>query len=314
MIMARKHLWIRSETTKVESKYHDNALLLSLRAPALEYAVNAHEFSLTIGELFYNSIYSIDQIKSIEGKQERLAYCSALWDEVYEYILNLADGNEDEQKDAASLTVITVAQCLYAADKLKYYDEIMALYTASEKRNKGKGQQMLVSLKPLVDERVNAEVRTWLSEYIISNVFISDDIEDDVHGMRNHLSKETEKKKVNVKFKGESCTPYPFVTISSLTDAIVTKILSYLQGKSPSQAKDVMKPIRAAQDAGVIRRITFEEMKTAFPEYCPKSKSSVSYYTKEDETPYTEQAFEDMVEEFQKLKNNRATNACILDY
>jgi len=183
--MARKHLWIRRETTKVESKYHDNALLLSLRAIALEYAANAREFSLTIGELFYNCIYSIDQIKSIEEKQERLAYCSALWDEVYEYILDLADGNEEELKDAASLIVITVGQCLYAADKLKYFDEVMALYAASEKRNRGKGQQMLGSLKPLVDERVNAKVRTWLSEYISSNVFISDDIEDEVLGMRN---------------------------------------------------------------------------------------------------------------------------------
>lgn len=91
---------------------------------------------------------------------------------------------------------------------------------------------------------------------------------------------------------------YPFVTSTAHTDAVISKILSYLEGKAPSQAKDVMKPLRAAQDAGVIRRITYEEMKAAFPAYCPASKASVSKYTKEDEMPYIDQAFKDMVEDF----------------
>lgn len=99
-------------------------------------------------------------------------------------------------------------------------------------------------------------------------------------------------------------SPYPFIIIPSLEDAIISKILSYLEGKTPSQAKDVMKPLRAAQDAGVIRRITYEEMKTVFPEYCPISKSSVSKYTKEDEMPYIDQAFKDMVVDFKAMKGN----------
>ena len=100
-------------------------------------------------------------------------------------------------------------------------------------------------------------------------------------------------------------SPYPFIIIPSLEDAIISKIHSYLEGKTPSQARDVMKPLRAAQDAGVIRRITYEEMKTAFPKYCPISKSSVSKYTKEDEMPYIDQAFKDMVVDFKAMKGNR---------
>ena len=66
--------------------------------------------------------------------------------------------------------------------------------------------------------------------------------------------------------------------------------------------KDVMKPLRAAQEAGLIRRITYNEMNAIFPEYCPKCRSSVSKYTNEDEHLYFDQAYKDMVEEFKAMK------------
>lgn len=39
-----------------------------------------------------------------------------------------------------------------------------------------------------------------------------------------------------------------------------------------------------------------------FPDFCPTSKSSVSKYTNDTETPYVDQAFKDMVSEFERLK------------
>ena len=108
--------------------------------------------------------------------------------------------------------------------------------------------------------------------------------------------------------KGKTKEKFSFVIISTLTNTIISKIFSYLEGKSPSQAKYVMKPIRAAQDAGVIRRITFEEMQLAFPDYCPNSKASVSKYTKEDDTPYSDEAFKAMVKDFKSLLNGQTNN------
>ena len=108
--------------------------------------------------------------------------------------------------------------------------------------------------------------------------------------------------------KGKTKEKFSFVIISTLTNTVISKILSYLEGKSPSQAKDVMKPIRAAQDAGVIRRITFEEMLLTFPDYCPNSKASVSKYTKEDDTPYSDEAFKAMVKDFISLLNGQTNN------
>ena len=95
---------------------------------------------------------------------------------------------------------------------------------------------------------------------------------------------------------------YAFVMNASMAEAVVAKMRGYMEGKSRSQAKDIMRSVRAAQDAGVIRRMTYDEMKEAFPEHCPKQKSSVSKYTKEDESPYDDDpAFEAMVEEFRGM-------------
>lgn len=101
---------------------------------------------------------------------------------------------------------------------------------------------------------------------------------------------------------------YGFVVDQRYAEAVVELVLSYMDGKDRSQAKDIMKPIRAAQDAGVIRRITFEEMQLAFPDYCPTSKSSVSKYTKEDDTPYSDEAFKAMVKDFKSLLNGQTNN------
>ena len=95
---------------------------------------------------------------------------------------------------------------------------------------------------------------------------------------------------------------YGFVVDQRYADDVVALILSYMNGKDRSQAKDIMKPIRAAQDAGVIRRISYDEMKNTFPDFCPTSKSSVSKYTNDTETPYVDQSFKDMVVEFERLK------------
>ena len=52
----------------------------------------------------------------------------------------------------------------------------------------------------------------------------------------------------------------------------------------------------------MIRRIRYNEMQDAFPDFCPNSPASVSKYTKEDETPYTDEAFKDMVKGFERMK------------
>lgn len=92
---------------------------------------------------------------------------------------------------------------------------------------------------------------------------------------------------------------YPFVSNTSKTNEIIKLIGSFMHGKT--SPRDVMMPIRAAINAGMIRRPTYGELQQAFPDRCPKSKASVSSYTKPDDNPYTEEAFAKMVEAFRNI-------------
>lgn len=305
--MAKVHLWTKSETSEVEHEYQDNVLLKFLRSVALEWSSCAKEFSLTAAELFYNVIYSLDQLKGTIEKDERITYCHQLWDEVYERITEQSSADEQELKNAASLVAVTTGQCLCAIDRLFFFDEIMALFTCSEMRNRGLGQKMLIGLKPIVDENRNKAVKAWLSGYMKGMTFISDEIEDLMRNLRSTtgcLVTSTPNHHTIKNKSSENQNTYPFVINSALASFIITKIQTYLKDKKRTQPKDVMRPVRAAQDAGMIRRITYEEMKLAFPGYCPASRSSVIKYTREDEKPYTDNAFIEMVKDFELLKTN----------
>lgn len=98
----------------------------------------------------------------------------------------------------------------------------------------------------------------------------------------------------------------PFVTYPEKLDEIIEKLRAYISGKSTP--RDIMMPVRAAFDAGVIRKPTYTEFKLEFPTLAPKSKSSFDDYLKADQVgnqhPYFGVvAFSDMVLEFKQLKD-----------
>ena len=88
--------------------------------------------------------------------------------------------------------------------------------------------------------------------------------------------------------------------------SIIRDIQQYMLEKT--KTKDILMPIRAAMDAGLIRRPTYDEFKAAFPNIRHIAKSSLSYYTNELNTgsahPYHGPAYEDMVRDFERIKDN----------
>ena len=65
--------------------------------------------------------------------------------------------------------------------------------------------------------------------------------------------------------------------------------------------KDVLMPIRAAMDAGVLRRPSWEEFCSEFGKERIKSKASFSDYTNEANNPYSGANFDKMKEAFKDL-------------
>ena len=82
-------------------------------------------------------------------------------------------------------------------------------------------------------------------------------------------------------------------------DAVVSLIRQLMEGKT--KPKDVLMPVRAAMDAGVIRRPTWGEFCQKFGSYRLKSKTSFSDYTNPDKSPYTGADFQMMKEKFSQL-------------
>ena len=86
---------------------------------------------------------------------------------------------------------------------------------------------------------------------------------------------------------------------ASRADAVTVLLRQLMEGKQ--KPKDVLMPVRAAMDAGVIRRPTWEEFVQEFGAYRLKSKSSFSDYTNPDKSPYTGADFEAMKSQFRQL-------------
>lgn len=89
------------------------------------------------------------------------------------------------------------------------------------------------------------------------------------------------------------------VTKPEVTDKLLARLHELMECKQ--SPKEVVKPIRAAMEAGIISRPTWEHFCQEFGEDRVKSKSSLSSYTNPEIQPYQDQAFITMVAEFKKM-------------
>lgn len=100
--------------------------------------------------------------------------------------------------------------------------------------------------------------------------------------------------------EGERKRPFSSAVVCvEKVDAIVGLLCQLMEGKT--KPKDVMMPIRAAMDAGVIRRPTWEEFCSEFGEDRVKSKASFSDYTNPGKKPYVGADFDAMKVALQAL-------------
>jgi len=84
-----------------------------------------------------------------------------------------------------------------------------------------------------------------------------------------------------------------------VADRVLELLHRLMEGKLKPQ--DVVKPIRAAMDAGVIKRPTWEEFCQEFGQFRIKSKSSLSKYTNPSMQLYDGQDYRAMVAEFKEM-------------
>lgn len=97
----------------------------------------------------------------------------------------------------------------------------------------------------------------------------------------------------------DTAVNHPFISFPLQEKEILALLRKHLEGQQTP--KDKLRPVRAAQEAGAIRRPTLKEMQRAFPEHFQMNSSSFYKYTRDDYTPYQDQAFLTLTELFRQL-------------
>lgn len=172
--MRKSHLWAENEIQEVGYKYRDNLLLQSLRPIALKISPLT-QVSLSPEELFYHTLFSLDDLKGNQSFN-----CNMLWDELYDYLSQRCNA-EEEIENMASSVVMSVAYALSVLDHLKYYSEITTLVHSLKGT---KTIEMSHLLRVLENEENNQDLKQWLSDYMCEESYISEEIEELVNQIR----------------------------------------------------------------------------------------------------------------------------------
>ena len=184
--MIKSHLWAESEIQEVGYKYQENLLYQSLRPIALKISPLT-QVSLSPEELFYHTLFSLDDLKGNQSFN-----CDMLWDELYDYLSQRCNA-EEEIENMASSVVMSVAYALSVLDPLKYYSEITALIYSLKGT---KAVEMSQRLRVLENEDKNQDLKQWLSEYMNKDSYLSEEIEDLVNQIRKRKVEEEQTQKI----------------------------------------------------------------------------------------------------------------------
>ncbi len=158
------------------------------------------------------------------------------------------------------------------------------------------------------DGTTEAEARDFLHPFLQQVCEYSDDTIEkvlnplrDLNEMHSGMFDEEVnmlKRKLGVRNYNPTASVFPFINDSKNADLILSKIKKYQSGKT--KAKDLAMPVRAAIDAGVIRRPSFCEYDDV-EGFAKIPKSSLSDYTKPGQHPYDGAAYENIVKEFKNI-------------
>lgn len=178
--MMRKRLLAEEENQELVNKYGDNVLFKSLSVIGLQCSGMAKNFALSKSELFYHVLFSLDEIRGYEDKNERIDYCKSLWNDIYEYLSCKVDAEETDLRNAASLVTLAVCNCINISGLLIYHDEVCALLKSNAKGNPDALKLCFSWFQDFQNSVKNQKIRQWLKEYFEGDSFLSDEISQEL--------------------------------------------------------------------------------------------------------------------------------------
>ena len=116
-----KYLFRKEEIIAVEDKFGDDLLFEALSTPCKAIKNEARTFALQPGELYYNVLFNIDDMKT-KGILEYQRYCNkALWDDMLSDFLDKADDvDREEVERSVGIVMFATATVLIRSGLPKY--------------------------------------------------------------------------------------------------------------------------------------------------------------------------------------------------
>ena len=131
--------------------------------------------------------------------------------------------------------------------------------------------------------RISIDSDQW--EYFFKNIFIIEELKQWIGELKNP-------KKPVVGLRS-------YVVKPEIADAVIDKIAYYVN--TETRPKPIVMPIRAAMDAGVMHRPSWDAFEEEFGSNKISSKSSFNNYTNPEDTPYTGASYQTLVNEFKNF-------------
>ena len=265
-----------SQQEKIAERFREHPLMKACRTTFTDFQAGMSYLLFSPVEVFVEAVEVIDDLfdESIDNE----AYMNDLWNRLtIKYKLWHPGTPEEEIQTSVCSVFYTVAVSLAVCDESYYRVTLKEAILDEVYKHKSivKHQEdtVVVHLATYANE-----LKAWMDEYVKSDSYFSDEIE--------------------VALKGGQLFSRAVINPLKKTP-IISKLHQLMDGKV--KPKDVLMPIRAAIDAGAIRRPTDEEFYNEFGIDRVKGKSSINDYTNPDKTPYRGPDFEAMKAEFKEI-------------
>lgn len=267
---------IDDQLEMIQAQFSRHPLLTSCHRAFTRYQANMQPLLFAPEEVFCESAIIIDQIMKLPQTNEVKEYIAELWNKLrIKYSKWEKKATPKNLDMAVSSVLYTVAIAMNRHWTTFYYVDVTQwLLQAIQQGMEVDYHDMVCVFSDLLDD--------------------GDDIEDWINNnYSGHLNDE-----IVAVIKGKQLFSSAVINPSKASD-IITRLHQLMEGKK--KPKDVMMPIRAAMDAGAIRRPTEEEFNQEFGQRRVKAKSSFNDYTNPDRNPYSGSDFDTMKSEFKKI-------------
>jgi len=265
-----------SQQERIAERFRDHPLLKACHAAFTDFQAGMSYLLFSPVEVFVETVDVIDEL--FDEAIDNDVYISGLWNSLtIKYKLWLPGTPDDEVQTAVCSVFYTVAVSLSVCDESYYREKLKQAMLNELYKHKSIVKQQEDAVIVHLATYAN-ELKVWMDEYVQSDYYFSDEIE--------------------AALKGEQLFSHAVNNPQKITP-IIKKLHQLMEGKQ--KPKDVMMPIRAAMDAGAIRRPTDEEFCNEFGTDRVKGKSSINDYTNPDRSPYKGPDFEAMKTEFKTI-------------